>query len=128
MSTLLTVYKNSSIPIPQPGDKFECNSKWGHLYILAACDCSSCKGAGWPLGPRCGVHLNELTGRIIWVARNNKWLEDGIIYRDNPVNPVNNLDVVVTVSQHSCPLCKQPGDDLVFSFYCSNSKCRNYHK
>ena len=29
-------------------------------------------------------------------------------------------------NQVLCPLCKQPGEDLVFSFYCSNNKCPNF--
>jgi len=28
--------------------------------------------------------------------------------------------------QALCPLCKEPGEDLVFSFYCSNRKCPNF--
>ena len=36
--------------------------------------------------------------------------------------------VFVTCNQGdiSCPICGSPGIDLVFSLYCSNSKCQNY--
>jgi len=27
-----------------------------------------------------------------------------------------------------CPLCKSPGTDLIFKFYCSNSECKNFNK
>lgn len=30
--------------------------------------------------------------------------------------------------KHTCPLCGERGDDLVFAFYCSNIKCKNYSK
>ena len=29
-------------------------------------------------------------------------------------------------AHHKCPLCGNAGDDLVFTFYCSNKSCRNY--
>lgn len=27
-----------------------------------------------------------------------------------------------------CPLCGCAGDDLIFAFYCSNPKCKNFPK
>ena len=33
---------------------------------------------------------------------------------------------VKSSSIHTCPVCGSAGDDLVFSFYCSNNSCKNY--
>jgi len=30
--------------------------------------------------------------------------------------------------RHICPQCGASGDDLIFSFYCSNSECGNYRQ
>lgn len=32
------------------------------------------------------------------------------------------------VFRHKCFLCGFPGEDLCICFYCSNPKCRNFHK
>ena len=66
-------------------------------------------------------------------------LFDDDIYKNNFYHPyyiVSATSVVLVESkvqpsssyQNYCPLCGSGGDDLVFEFYCSNKKCRNFVK
>ena len=61
----------------------------------------------------------------IWIEKDGT--RDGaIVFELVDVPPVV-ATTTTTTHLHVCPLCKSPGDDLVFKFYCSNPVCTNYH-
>lgn len=46
------------------------------------------------------------------------------------VLPLEN-SITTTISKdmpHTCPICRSPGCDLIFSFACSNNTCQNYRR
>ena len=123
------VYRGHKLPEPEVDMIIE--NENGRRYILKPCTCDPPEKA-WPnMHNGCGPHLwlfdsdgsCEYTGTICYEKRKG-WLYNYYIITEDPI--VKDTVVKKNTKNITCPLCGSSGEDLVFSFYCSNSGCRNY--